>query len=501
MAASGCERFWSSYPGSESKNMNLKQLDFLFNPGSVAVIGASNNMEKWGFNILSILLLKGGRRVYAVNRNEAKIQGLDAYKNVTEIPEPVELAVITVPFRDIPAAMRDCVRKGVKAAVVISGGLAETGDEGAKVEKEVVKVARSGGIRFIGPNCMGNFDTSANLFTVPYLPQVKKGPLAVITQSGNVSQTIIYQASEVGLGFSKYISSGNEADLHFEDYLEYLGQDEGTKIILGYIEGLREGKRFFKLAREITRRKPIIILKAGRTEAGARAARSHTASLAGFDVVSESAFRQCGVIRVDEIEELVDMALILLGQPKPRGRRVGVYSTGGGAAVITADALMGQGLKLPTLSPATMGKLNSLMSGRWSHGNPIETGGDFFDYNCVWALMEDNNVDATVLIGGGGAAMNYAAWVPISADFREAVEQWMDAQEDSESRELDKLIELRDRYRKPVILANMGIPNSRKGKLHKRLEETHLLHFPTPERAARALARLVEYSEYLGIAK
>ncbi|MBM3156232.1 MAG: acetyl-CoA synthetase [Chloroflexi bacterium] len=482
--------------------MNLRQqLDFLFNPGSVAVIGASNNMEKWGFNILTILLLKGGRRVYAVNRNEAKIQGLDAYKNLTDIPEPVELAVITVPFRDIPAAMKDCVIKGVKAAVVVSGGLAETGDEGAEVEKEVVKIARSGGIRFIGPNCMGNFDTSTNLFTVPYLPQVKKGPLAVITQSGNVSQTIIYQASGAGLGFSKYISSGNEADLHFEDYLEYVGQDKETQIILGYVEGLREGRRFFKLAREITKRKPVVILKAGRTEAGAIAARSHTASLAGSDVVSESAFKQAGVIRVDEIEELVDMALILLGQPKPRGRRVGVYSTGGGAAVITADALMGQGLRLPALSPGTMSKLNSLMSGRWSRVNPVETGGDFFDYNCVWPLIEDDNFDATVVIGGGGASMNYAVWVPISSDFKEAVEQWMDAQEGNESREMDKLMELRDRYRKPVILANMGIPNARKGKLYKKLEETHLLHFPTPERAAKALARLVEYSEYLGIAK
>jgi acyl-CoA synthetase (NDP forming) len=217
-------------------------------------------------------------------------------------------------------------------------------------------------------------------------------------------------------------------------------------------------------------------------------------------VVSESAFRQCGVIRVDEISELVDMALILLGQPKPRGRRVGVYSTGGGAAVIAADASIRQGLELPPLSPATMGKLNSLMSGRWSRGNPVETGGDFFDYNSVWALIEDENVDAALVIGGGGAAMTYASWVPIASAFSEAVEQWMDAQEDSELREVDKLIELMNKYQKPVILANMGIPFARKGKLHKKLENAHLLHLLTPERAAKALARLVEYSEYLGLA-
>src|SRR4030042_1969114 len=305
--------------------------------------------------------------------------------------------------------MRDCVQKGIKALVVISGGLAETGEEGARVQGEVVKIARSGGIRFIGPNCMGHFDTSTNLFTVPYLPPVKRGSLGVITQSGNASQTIIHQASEVGLGFSKYISSGNEADLHFEDYLEYLGRDDETEIILGYVEGLREGRRFFELAREISKKKPIVIMKAGRTEAGARAAQSHTASLAGSDAVSESAFRQCGVIRVDEIAELVDVALILLGQPKPRGRRVGGYSTGGGAAVIAADVLMRQGLELPSLSPATIKKLDSMMSQRWSKVNPVENGGDFFDYNCVWALLEEERVDATVVIGGGGAAMNYAS--------------------------------------------------------------------------------------------
>src|SRR4030042_667013 len=212
-----------------SDDMNLEQqFQYLCNPGSGAVIGASNNMEKWGFNILNILVTKGGRRVYAVNRKEGEVQGMRAFKSVREISEPVDLAVITVPFLDIPAAMRDCVQKGIKAAVVISGGLAETGEEGARVQEQVVKIARSGGIRFIGPNCMGHFDTSTNLFTVPYLPPVKRGSLGVITQSGNASQTIIHQASEVGLGFSKYISSGNEADLHFEDYLEYLGRDDET---------------------------------------------------------------------------------------------------------------------------------------------------------------------------------------------------------------------------------------------------------------------------------
>jgi acyl-CoA synthetase (NDP forming) len=226
--------------------MNLRQqLDHLFNPSSVALIGASNNVAKWGFHVLSLLIAKGGRPIYPINKNEGEVQGLKAYQSVNQVPGAVDLAVITVPFGEVPAAMRDCARKGVKVAVVIPGGFAETGNEGARTQREVVEIARRGGIRLVGPNGMGHFNTSADFFTVPYLPPVKKGPLALIAQSGNTSQSIVYLACEMGLGFSKYVSSGNEADLHFEDYMEYLGQDEETKIILGYIEGLKEGRRFF----------------------------------------------------------------------------------------------------------------------------------------------------------------------------------------------------------------------------------------------------------------
>ncbi len=478
-----------------------QQLDYLFDPKSVAVIGASNALGKWGYHILSLLLAKGGREIYAINRNEPQVQGLKAYQSMREVPGPVEFAVVTVPFQHVPAAMEDCVQKGVKAAVVISGGLAETGEEGARIEHEVVEIARRGGIRFVGPNCMGHFDSSSDFFTVPYLPPVKKGSLALITQSGNTSQTIVYLACEMGLGFSKYISSGNEADLHFEDYLEYLAQDDETEIILGYIEGLREGRRFFELAKEITRKKPIVILKVGRTEAGARAARSHTAALAGSDVVCEAAFKQCGVISVEEVSELIDVALVLLGQPLPRGRRVGVLSTGGGMAVMAADVLMRQGLELPPLSPATIEKMNSILTPRWSHVNPVETGGDMFSYPCLWALIEDENIDAALVIGAAGAAASYARWVNLPPSMRGEVDRWIESSDDSEQSDMDKLMELMSRYQKPVVMAHMGIPDMRRGKLYEKMERNHVIPYLTPERAARALAHLVEYSEYLGVAK
>jgi len=482
--------------------MNLKrQLDKLFNPRSVALIGASGTFGKWGFNLLSLLLSSKDREIYAVNKNEAEILGLKTYRSIMEVPKPVDFAVITVPFKDVPLAMKDCVQKGVKAAVVISGGLAETGREGAKIEREVVEIARRGGIRFVGPNCMGHLDTFSKFSTVIFLPPVRKGPVALISQSGNSGQSIIYSGWEVGLGFSKYISSGNEADLHFEDYLEYLAQDEKTKVILGYVEGLREGRRFYELATEITKKKPIVIMKAGHTLAGARAALSHTASLAGSDVICDSAFRQAGVIRVDEISELIDVALALLGQPLPRGRRVGVISTGGGMGVMAADALMSQGLELPQLSPETMEKLNSILSNRWSRGNPVDPGGDAFSYRCLWSLIEDENIDATMIIGSAGVAGSFLDWFTIPDSMRSELDQWMKTAEASELKDLERVKEMMNRYQKPIIISGMGIPLVRKGAVYESMEQNYLVPYVTPERAAKALAHLVEYSEYLAISK
>ena len=486
----------------EYGDMTLKrQLDNMFNPQSVALIGASNTFGKWGFNILSLLLTNKGRDIYAVNKKEAEVLGLKAYRSIVEVPAPVDLAIITVPFQDVPAAMEDCIRKNVKTAVVISGGLAETGEEGAIVEREVVEVAKRGGINFVGPNCMGLFETSSNFNTVIFLPPLRKGPVAVISQSGNSGQSIIISGLEMGLGFSKYVSSGNEADLHFEDYMEYMAQDDETKIILGYIEGLREGRRFFELAKEITKKKPIVIVKGGRTQAGARAARSHTAALAGSDIVGDAAFKQAGVIRVDEIGELIDVALLLLGQPLPRGRRVGVLSVGGGAAVMAADSLVREGMELASLSPATVEKLSSVLTRRWSHGNPVDPGGDRLNYDCLWPLIEDENIDAVLLIGAPSVTRIFVDWFSVHAPWLTNLDQIKKMAEDRELGELEKAKEMMVKYGKPVIFCSRGVGVVREGEVYRWLEQNYLVPYSTPEKAAKALAHLVEYSEYLGISK
>ena len=239
-------------------------------------------------------------------------------------------------------------------------------------------------------------------------------------------------------------------------------------------------------------------MKAGRTVAGARAAMSHTAALSGSDIVCEAAFKQSGVIRVEEVGELIDVASVLLGQPLPRGRRVGVLSAGGGAAVIAADALMKHNLELPQLSLGTIEKLNSLLPPRWSHCNPVETGGDPFSYSCLWALIEDGNVDAALVIGGGGVTGSYAKWVSLPSSVSGQIDQWLGDAELSELSDVEKALQLMKKYQKPIVFANMGVPTPRQGKVYEKLQQNYIIPFVTPERAARALALLVQYSEYLG---
>ena len=293
----------------------------------------------------------------------------------------------------------------------------------------------------------------------------------------------------MGLGFSKFVSSGNEADLRFEDYLEYLAEDDKTNVILGYVEGLREGRRFIELARDITIKKPIVIMKTGRTDVGSRAARSHSAALAGTDAVFDAVLKQCGVIRVDRIEELVDVAIALLGQPLPRGRNIAVLSMGGGMAVTTADSLRREGLEMPPLSPSTMGKLDSILSSRWSRGNPVDPAGDFVSYHCLWPIMEDDSTDAVLAVGAVGMAAGFPGWAP--ASMKRDVSRMRKFMENAELENIEKTLQLMDQLRKPVILTAGVTGTGVNGRVPKRLRRSHRNLYPTPESGVKVLAHLV----------
>jgi acyl-CoA synthetase (NDP forming) len=285
--------------------------------------------------------------------------------------------------------------------------------------------------------------------------------------------------------------------------MEYLAQDPETKVIAAYVEGFKEGRRFLQLAQETTKKKPIVIMKVGRTKAGAKAASSHTGALSGSDIISDVALKQAGVIRVDEIEELFDIAAALLRQPLPSGRRIAILTGGGGHGVIATDACETLGLEIATLSQDTIEKLNQILPPRWPHGNPVDTvAAGFVTYDCLWPMMEDENVDAILAVGSIGMSVRWRMHgdLPIAmpSHIRDEAMKWRDLIEYEELTGLDTAMERMDQYRKPIIITGMMLTHEmREASVLKKLEENCLLVYPTPERAAKVLAHLCWYSEYL----
>lgn len=475
-------------------NFSHHDLETLFSPQSVAVIGASESFRKWGFSVFSRLLKgRGPYRIYPVNRKASEVLGIKAYPRVSDIPEEIELAVLVVPPPFVPEAMNDCVRRGVKTALVITAGFREIGFEGAALETEMLRIAKQGGIRVVGPNCNGHFHTASKLFTTGGL-DIKPGPISLVSQSGNFGGFIVSQGTQKGIGFDKYVSSGNEADLTFEDYLEYLGEDTGTRVICGYVEGFKDGKRFFRLAKEITLKKPIIILKAGRTPEGAGAARSHTGSLSGSAPVHDAVFRQTGIIQVEKVDEMLDVASALIRQPLPKGKRVGIVTAGGGFGVVAADACRRLGLEVPTLSRETIEGLDRFMESRWSHSNPVDMAGDaYLSTPTLGTMLKSNDVDAVLAV----SCLGFVSLPPDSVpkQYRPEFVRYQQETLEGEKGLMEGLIQRVEKYQKPLIVAAVSDP-SRSGAI-ARLIANGIYPYRTPEDGARVLAYLVQYADYL----
>ncbi len=472
---------------------------YLFSPDSIAVIGASNTPGSWGYNAMKGLLGAGGRRIYPVNPNADEILGVKAYRSVVDIPDSVDLAVIVVAEKLVPEVLRECVSKAVKAAVIVSAGFAETGEPGRKLEAELVEIARRGGMRFIGPNSMGHADTRSQLSTFGQADKMTVGPVAVLSQSGNMCLKIVRHLTASGVAFSQYISTGNEADLRMEDYLEYLAEDDDTRIIAAYIEGLRDGRRFLRLAREITPRKPVVVVKVGATKESARAVMSHTGALAGADEVYTAAFRQSGVIRVDDDDELCDVVLALLSCPLPRSNRVGILSIGGGPAALTAEACEKEGLVVSTLEPSTVRKLDKYLPPRWSRRNPVDMAGpSAAEFSAIadllWALIEDVNIDTVFLLA------------PIVMDKTFLSSRIglgpgeIKAYREREERNIKLIREKVDEYGKPVVMMwqTRGMGND--PEISSLFRRERILVHTNARRAARVIRHLVWYRQYLDAA-
>jgi len=326
----------------------VQQLHPIFEPRSVAVIGASNDASKFGGRAFLLPIESGYLgTLYPVNPQRSDIQGIHAYPSVLDVPDNVDLAVIAVVAPMVPQVMEECVKKGVKGVVIMSAGFAEIGEEGQKLQDDVVRIAHDAGIKIVGPNSNGTWSSSVRL-NLLFGTAPRRGRISFISQSGTMGHYLVELANGKGYGFSKFVSSGNQASLDVSDYLEYLAQDRYTRVIVLYLEGVKDGRRFLEVAKEVSKIKPIVAYKGGAGNAAARAAMSHTASLSGSDEIFDAACRQAGIIRCQEALHPFDLAQALAYQPLPKGKRVAVIGSGGQCVTI-AQACASLGLELPEL--------------------------------------------------------------------------------------------------------------------------------------------------------
>jgi acetyltransferase len=377
-------------------------LDKIFDPKSIAIIGASDVEGSVGLSIVKNLTQQGySGKVYLVNIRKPEILGAKTYPTVLEIPEVVDLAMIATPAKTVPEVMEECGRAGVKGAIIISAGFKEIGPEGKALELMILEKARKYGIRVIGPNCIGVIRPRLNLNATFVDKVAKPGKVAFLSQSGALGSAILDWAISQNIGFSNFVSVGSMIDVDFGDLIDYFGTDPYTKSILMYAEGITEARKFMSAARHFARTKPIIVVKSGKYSESAKAAASHTGSLSGEDAIYDAAFKRAGIVRVDEIEDLFNAAEVLGTQPLPKGPNLAIITNAGGPGVMATDALIARGGKLAKLSEETLNKLNSSLPPFWSHGNPIDVLGDAQPERykaAIQACLNDENVDGIVII-------------------------------------------------------------------------------------------------------
>ena len=452
--------------------------DSILRPRSIAVIGASRQPNTIGWQILDNLLKFGfNGPLFPVNPKAATIHSIRAYPTVEAIPDAVDLAIVVVPKHLVLGIAEACGKKGIKGLVVITAGFAEVGGEGVERERKLLEVVQRYGMRMVGPNCMGvvnsSPDVSMNASFAPTMPPY--GPVGFISQSGAMGLSILDYAEELGIGIHQFVSVGNKADVSGNDLLLYWADDPGIRVILMYLESFGDPRRFFQIARQLTRKKPIFVVKAGRTAAGARAASSHTAALAGTDLAADALMEQCGVMRAQTVEELFDYAMAFPRLPLPKGNRVAIVSNAGGPAIILADACESLGLSVRELSPETQAAIRRRVPEEAAVRNPVdliasataETYGDVLKL-----VLEDANVDA-VIVSVVPPPLGSKA-----KDVAEAIVRVAAARKDIPVM--------------AVLMGRQGIPAGM-----RELLAAGMPGYIFPESAARALAMMNRYREWL----
>lgn len=391
--------------------LDTSSMEFFFNPRSIAVIGASNDIRKVGGKALSALKKWGIiGKLFAINPKHHELQGVACYPSLLAVPEEVDMAIISTSSESVLGKIEQCIEKKVRVAVIFTSGFAEVGPEGKAMQQKIVEVARKGGIRLLGPNCVGivnlNNSLMASFASIVDIEPVYPMTLGFVTQSGAFGTMIFSQASQAGVGFSSFVSVGNEADTDFTDFMAYMTKNPATKVIGGYLEGAKNGGKFRKVAEEALKlKKPIMMMKVGRTGAGARAASSHTGSLAGDDIIYDAFFKQMGIIRIESLSELTSFVIVHRSGRMPAGNNIGILSISGGSGVLMADKAEGLGLNAPEFTGKTRQKLESYLPPFGSARNPVDLTSAVISEpemfgKCLRALVEDKNIHMIAIAMG-----------------------------------------------------------------------------------------------------
>lgn len=465
--------------GQEEERATERLLNTLFNPESTAIVGASRSPGKFGYNIVQNLINLGFQgKIFPVNPKTDEILGLKCYPSVASIPSTVDVVVMALPSPLVPEAMEECLNKEVRAVVIISSGFNDAGDWGRPLQNRVMELARRGNIRVVGPNTTGLLNPYSG-FTSTFVPleSVRKGHIAFIAQTGMFAGMMLeWIISSQEFGLSTVAGLGNKCDLADHDLLPYFAKDPETRVIMIHMEGIKDGPKFLRAAREATRHKPIIVLKTARSQEGKRAALSHTGSLSGSDELMDSVLKQAGVLRVHDLEELVDYAKIFSYQPLPKGPGTAIISPSGGAGVMAADACKRFGLKLAELNPESIKMIKSLMPEWANPGHPLdiepltETKGVEGAFQIALdVVLRDESVDSCMVVIG-------TVFQP--------------------DRGVKALLEVRKNFPgKPLSLCVIGHKNQYEA-LFRILEREELPVYQSPDRAMRALSALWRYSAY-----
>ena len=478
----------------------------LFYPKSVAIVGASAQLGKWGHSLMTNTISGGFKGLlYPVNPKGGTIAGRQVYRSVTEIPDKIDLAVVTIPADKVLDLIPQFRQKGIRNMLLITSGFSETGETGRQLEKELIKAAQQAGVLVLGPNTMGIANPHNNLYCTgsPVMPN--PGSTAMVAQSGNMGIQLLAFAEQQGIGIRAFCGSGNEAMMTIEDYLDGFEVDSLTRTVILYIESVKNGRRFFEGARRVGKKKPIVLLKGGRSKAGNRAAASHTGAMTSDIKIFDAVCRQAGIVRAEKPMDLLDLAAAFSSLPLPAGNRAAIMTLGGGWGVVTADLCAEYGLDVPELSAPLIAKMDGMLPAYWSRSNPIDLVGDR-DPSIPMTVLEElsmwDGCDAIINLGIMGRRImvkRFAASV-LQADpaySPEVIENINKQFVEFEKNYIEHIVRLMDQYKKPIFGVSL-LPDENNQTLYRVTGSSYKgVFYPTPERAVKAFSKMVEYHQFL----